>query len=121
MSHTPEEILESLIVNMNGIIEDELMMGALKLEPPPAKTLTLDDLKKHAKTQVRQYEGRMVTDYFWREQRVITIYEPDIHSSGKGLVFAIKRWHDNGVMVTPKLFYRPPPPEPVEEESKIIH
>lgn len=104
------------MINMNGIIEDELLMAALKLEPP-LSSLTKDDLKRHAKTKQRLAEGKMVVDYIWRERLVLTVMEPSVHPSGKAMVFAVKRHLENGKVVTPKLICTPPPPPaPTAEE-----
>lgn len=120
MSHKPEEIFESLMVNMNGIIEDELLMAALKLEPP-ASRLNKDGLKLHAKQKTRIHEGKMVVDYIWRERLVLTVMEPAVHPSGKAMVFAVKRHLEEGRVVTPNLIYRPPaPPQAPElDESPV--
>lgn len=116
VSHKAEEIVEAMMVNMNGIIEDELLMAALKLEPP-LSSLTKDDLKRYAKTRERLAEGKMVVDYIWRERLVLTVMEPSVHPSGKAMVFAVKRHLEDGRVVTPKLIYTPPPPpEPTAEE-----
>lgn len=117
MSHKQEEIVEAMMVNMNGIIEDELLMAALKLEPP-ASNLNKEDLKRYAKTRQRLSDGKMMVDYLWRERLVLTVVEPQVHHSGRAMVFAIKRHLDNGRVVTPKLIYTPPPPppEPTAEE-----
>lgn len=116
MSHKADEIVEAMMVNMNGIIEDELLMAALKLEPP-ASNLNKDDLKRYAKTRQRLSDGKMMVDYLWRERLVLTVMEPQVHPSGKAMVFAIKRHLENGRVVTPKLIYTPPPPpEPTAEE-----
>lgn len=122
MSHKPAEIIEALMAEMNGIIEDELLMAALKLEPPPAAKIDRDDLKRYAKTRTFEQDGKLMVEYIWRERPVITVMEPMVHPSGRMLVFAIKRHLEDGKIVTPKLRYDPPPipaPTPLEVSNAI--
>ena len=109
--HSKQEILEALIVNMNHVIEDELMTAALKCETDPKlKTkLTLEDLKRYAKTGQRNHDGKAVTDYYWRETLILSVYEPIYNKNGTRMMFAVKRHLNGGQTVFPEVSYVPPP------------
>lgn len=117
MAHKPEEIIEALLEEMNGIIEDEILMAALKLEPQGSK-LEREDVKRYCRTGQRTHNGKAVADYYWREHCILTIYEPDIHPSGRGIVFAFRRRLENDRLLQPKLFYRDPDKLPIPPEPK---
>ncbi|NPU91409.1 MAG: hypothetical protein HPY82_05795 [Gammaproteobacteria bacterium] len=120
MSHKPEEVLEALMASMNGIIEDELLMAALKLEPPPAAKIDREDLKRYAQTKTIAREGKLAVEYTWRGVLAITVMEPSIHPSGRAMVFAVKRHLENGRVVTPKLRYDPPPAPPAPGPDDLL-